>query len=123
MGGGQRPPFKRKHCKCAQQVLLVAAAEERSCQTPRAGHYTCLNTTGRLFIWERQLVILFPGRNFQCFHITECMSHVSAHYIIAVLDITSCSKLPRHNNCNIEGFKNYNCIYLARDICGGQRTT
>ena len=39
MGDGQGPPFKREHSECAQEVLLVAAAEDvypkvRPAQTP-----------------------------------------------------------------------------------------
>ena len=29
--GGQVPPFKGEHSECAQEVLLVAAAEDVSC--------------------------------------------------------------------------------------------
>ena len=32
---GQSPHFKRAHRECAQEVLLVATAEDRSCQEPR----------------------------------------------------------------------------------------
>lgn len=34
-GGGQGPPFIREHSKWAQKVLLVAAAEDISCQDPK----------------------------------------------------------------------------------------
>ena len=35
MGGGQGPPFNREHSVCAQEVLLLAAVEDLSCQEPR----------------------------------------------------------------------------------------
>ena len=34
-GGGQGPSFIREHSECAQEVLLVAAAEDISCQDPK----------------------------------------------------------------------------------------
>lgn len=35
MGGGQGLPFKREHSERAEQVLLVAVAEDTSCQNPK----------------------------------------------------------------------------------------
>ena len=35
MGSGQGPPIKREHSERAQEVLLVAAAEDVPCQEPK----------------------------------------------------------------------------------------
>lgn len=35
VGGGQGPPFKRGCSKCTQEVLLMAAAEDLTCQAPK----------------------------------------------------------------------------------------
>ena len=34
--GGRQGPFKREHSECAQEVLLVATAEDVSCQDPKS---------------------------------------------------------------------------------------
>lgn len=44
--GGQGPPSKREHSRCAQKVLLVASAESISYQDPKGRPYRCLNTNG-----------------------------------------------------------------------------
>lgn len=36
MRSGQEPPLKRKHSECAQEVLLVAVAENTNCQDPKS---------------------------------------------------------------------------------------
>ena len=41
MGGGEGPPSKRECSKCAQDVLLVAAAEDYPARIARAGQYGC----------------------------------------------------------------------------------
>lgn len=44
VGGGQGPPFKRGPSECAQGVLLVAAAEDPSCQDLKGSQCRCLHT-------------------------------------------------------------------------------
>lgn len=33
--GGRDPPFKMEHSECAQELLLVTAAEDGYCQDPK----------------------------------------------------------------------------------------